>query len=56
MTGASEELTLIVRDNGAGFDIQQTKVLNGLGLISMRERMHLIGGEFAIDSIPGAGT
>ena len=56
VTGASEELTLIVRDNGAGFDIQQTKVLNGLGLISMRERMHLIGGEFAIDSIPGAGT
>jgi PAS domain S-box-containing protein len=56
VTGASEELNLIVRDNGAGFDIRQTKVFNGLGLISMRERMHLIGGEFVIDSTPGAGT
>ena len=56
VTGVSEELNLIVRDNGIGFDIQQTKVLNGLGLISMRERMHLIGGEFVIDSIPGVGT
>ena len=56
ISGASEELTLTVRDNGAGFDVQQSKAAPGLGLISMRERVHLIGGEFAIDSAPGAGT
>jgi PAS domain S-box-containing protein len=56
VTGASGELTLTVRDNGAGFDVQQSKAAPGLGLISMRERVHLIGGEFAIDSAPGAGT
>ncbi len=56
VTGASGELTLTVRDDGAGFDVQQSKAAPGLGLISMRERVHLIGGEFAIDSAPGAGT
>jgi PAS domain S-box-containing protein len=49
-------LTLIVRDNGAGFNVEEAKAAPGLGLISMRERMHLIGGEFAIESAPGAGT
>ena len=53
---ASGELTLTVRDNGAGFDVQESKAAPGLGLISMRERVHLIGGEFAIDSALGAGT
>jgi PAS domain S-box-containing protein len=56
VTGAPEELSLIVRDNGAGFDVQESKAAAGLGLVSMRERMHLIGGEFVIDSAPGAGT
>ena len=28
----------------------------GLGMVSMRERMHLIGGEFTISSQPGGGT
>jgi PAS domain S-box-containing protein len=56
VAGVSGELTLIVRDNGTGFDLQESKAAAGLGLISMRERIHLIGGEFAIDSTPGAGT
>jgi signal transduction histidine kinase len=56
VTGASGTLTLIVCDNGAGFDVQESKAAAGLGLISMRERVHLVGGEFAIDSTPGAGT
>ena len=56
VTAASGYLTLIVRDNGGGFDVQESKAAAGLGLVSMRERFHLIGGEFAIDSAPGAGT
>jgi len=56
VTAASADLTLSVRDNGAGFDVRESKAARGLGLVSMRERMHLIGGEFAIESAPGTGT
>ncbi len=56
MTGADEELRLTVRDDGIGFDIQEWKAAKGLGLVSMRERIDSIGGEFAIDSTPGVGT
>jgi PAS domain S-box-containing protein len=52
----SEDLNLIVRDNGKGFDLQESKAVPGLGLVSMRERVHLIGGEFSIESTPGGGT
>lgn len=56
VTGGFEELTLLVRDNGFGFDLRESKAAAGLGLTSMRERMRLIGGEFAIESSPGVGT
>lgn len=56
VTGMTEELSLIFRDNGTGFDIQESKAAAGLGLVSMRERVHLIGGEFVIESAPGVGT
>jgi PAS domain S-box-containing protein len=56
VAAASGELTLIVRDNGAGFDVQESKAATGLGLASMRERLLLIGGKFDIDSAPGTGT
>jgi len=41
---------------GVGFDPQDALHRRGLGLISMRERMQLIGGEFSIKSQPGFGT
>lgn len=56
VAAAPGELTLIVRDNGAGFEVQESKAATGLGLVSMRERLLLIGGEFDIDSAPGTGT
>ena len=56
VTGAAEELCLVIRDNGVGFNLREPRTAGGLGLISMRERMHLIGGEFVIDSTPGVGT
>jgi PAS domain S-box-containing protein len=54
--GTTEEFSLSVCDDGAGFDVQGSKAAAGLGLISMRERMHVIGGEFAIESTPDVGT
>jgi signal transduction histidine kinase len=43
-------------DNGVGFDVEQTNFGVGLGLITMRERMKLIGAEFEIWSQPGQGV
>ncbi len=49
----------VVRDDGKGFDVDAALARRGepgLGLISMRERVEALGGEFAIGSVPGKGT
>ena len=47
-----------VRDDGVGFDAD--KVIHSpqrsLGLFGMRERVELMGGNFTVESRPGAGT
>jgi len=49
-----------VKDNGIGFDIKSqgvgTLVGIGYGLISMRERTKISGGEFSVQSKPGKGA
>ncbi|MBI5583364.1 MAG: PAS domain S-box protein [Deltaproteobacteria bacterium] len=47
----SDRLQLIVKDNGRGFNPDQS--LKGLGLSTMRERAELSGGAFAITSGQG---
>jgi signal transduction histidine kinase len=49
-----DEIRLRVKDRGKGFDPRQ--VSDGLGLISMRERLRLIGGTIKVSSAPGLGT
>ena len=49
-------IEMAVRDNGAGFDSAEDRGRHSLGLASMRERVHLLGGELDIDSAPGRGT
>jgi signal transduction histidine kinase len=49
-------LEMAVRDNGTGFDPVQDRTRHSLGLASMKERVHLLGGELDIDSAPGSGT
>ena len=44
-----------VRDNGKGFDPRQPRKTS-LGLIGMRERVLMAGGDIDIDSAPGTGT
>ena len=48
------ELIMKVRDNGKGFDVQRTG--SGLGLMSMRERLNFVGGQFGITCRPGSGA
>jgi PAS domain S-box-containing protein len=54
--GLSNYIELTVRDSGRGFDQSQVMQTRGLGLVSMRERLQLINGEFSVQSKPGSGT
>jgi signal transduction histidine kinase len=47
-------LRLQVKDDGTGFDPSKTPV--GLGLVTMEERLRLIGGTLSVASKPGEGT
>lgn len=54
---AENELVLDVMDNGTGFDSGESAAMSsGLGLLSMRERLNLVAGRFAITSTLGSGT
>ena len=56
LSGTPGEIELQVVDSGVGFDVAGAMNGQGLGLISMRERLQLVGGTLAIDSRPGQGT
>jgi len=51
----AEDLMLKIKDNGRGFDPQES-FPGHLGLQSMRERAEALGGSFKIESKPGQGT
>ena len=55
--GATDgELTLVIADRGVGFDREMIKNKRRLGLVSMDERVRLVGGTLAVISRPGEGT
>src|SRR5215831_2498222 len=47
---------LSVLDDGSGFDVHSASMAEGLGFVSMRERLRLVGGQLEIHSQPGHGT
>jgi len=51
-----DKLYVSVRDEGSGFDMNELDKKSGLGVRSMEERVHFMGGKFAIHSQPGKGT
>jgi signal transduction histidine kinase len=51
-----DEILLAIVDNGVGFDGEAPKGGKCLGLISMRERVQMLGGTIKIKSAPGEGT
>lgn len=55
-----DNVILIVEDNGTGFEPSRLRVSSnsgsGLGLIGMKERATLIGGDIEIESADGRGT
>ncbi|MEN1759730.1 sensor histidine kinase [Anoxynatronum sibiricum] len=54
----SEQVMLMIRDNGRGFDLNRVRVSqeNGFGIMNMKERVELLNGNLKIDSTPGQGT
>jgi len=56
LTCESSVVHLRVSDDGIGFDPEEARRAHGLGLVSMRERLRSIGGEFSIWSKPSLGT
>lgn len=54
------QLNLLIKDNGRGFTLPDT--FSGLtkqdhfGVVGMRERTYLIGGQWKLESAPGQGT
>lgn len=53
---AGQAVSLVVADDGMGFDRHQLSPTGGLGLITMRERAGQLSGRFEIKSVPGHGT
>ncbi len=62
LLGISERggsIQLEICDNGKSFHVANTLLAKNnkrLGLIGMKERIEMIGGQFTIESTPGAGT
>jgi signal transduction histidine kinase len=49
-------VSLVVEDNGRGFDPQSAGTEGGMGLVSIRERAEKVGGSLEVLSMPGEGT
>ena len=54
----AHEVTMLIEDNGQGFDYSSASKKGDqcLGLMGMKERVNLLGGGFVIESVPGEGT
>lgn len=58
--GDDDQLMVVVRDDGVGFDVSKVMARyeerGSLGMLNMKERADIVGGEFSISSQPGRGT
>jgi PAS domain S-box-containing protein len=60
LEAADSQLLATVIDNGVGFDYERIEAnavqMGHFGLLSVRERLEYMGGQFQIESAPGQGT
>ena len=56
LTVEGRDLVLRVKDYGHGFNAESVNQTGSLGLLSMRERLRMVGGAFVIHSEIGKGT
>lgn len=56
LTRTRNTVRLVVSDNGCGFNTKTALMEKGLGFISMKERLHILGGQMNVYSKPLRGT
>lgn len=56
LSSQADEIHLHISDDGTGFDVDRALAGKSLGLISMEERLRLVGGTLTIKSGPCFGT
>jgi len=56
LPGRAGWLSLLVADNGVGFDLAAPRQPQSMGLMGLRERVQLMGAELEVISRPGEGT
>lgn len=49
-------ITVMIEDNGKGFEVDAVKKHKSFGILGMKERVHSLGGRFELFSEPGKGT
>ncbi|HOK77636.1 MAG TPA: two-component regulator propeller domain-containing protein, partial [Verrucomicrobiota bacterium] len=50
------EVHVCIRDNGCGFNSSEAPGVGGTGLVSIAERVRILGGRLRVESAPAAGT
>lgn len=56
LAAQGDEVALTVVDDGRGITDAEIAGARSLGLLSMRERVSALGGQFAVKGVPGRGT
>ena len=56
LTARPGEIVLTIHDTGHGFDYASGRRTRGLGLVSMEERLRIVGGTLSVRSKHGSGT
>lgn len=52
----SDDITILIEDNGIGMDSSQINIQKGMGLHSIKTRVEHLEGSFTVDSTPSKGT
>ena len=56
LSAGPDAVCLRISDSGAGFEHPSARGGEGLGFVSMRERVRLVGGDLSVQSEPSRGT
>ncbi len=56
LLSSNEQISLLISDNGKGFQFNHETLMQGNGISNMKDRTALLGGTIHIHSTPGKGT